>query len=149
MGRGLWKFWCCFVLVWWISELTVSIFYYKEKRKYILWRMGKILIFRMIYYVYCHPIIHNGMEVDTVHHSKVFFSGTHGVSDLIAQVEINSCILYYIDVFRGQCIINKKSMKFCISGIWNFLIIINANISCGCTFIHIFNKMSFIKIQWE
>jgi hypothetical protein len=43
--------------------------------------------------------------------------------------------------FSGQCIINKESKKFCVSSIWNLLVIFNANISRGHTVIYKLNKM--------
>ena len=49
--------------------------------------------------------------------------------------------------FSGQCIINKESKKLCVSGIWNLLVIFNANISCGYTVICKLNKMDLSRFD--
>jgi len=49
--------------------------------------------------------------------------------------------------FSGQCIINKESKKFCVSGNWNLLFIFKANISRGCTVICKLNKMVLTRFN--
>ena len=48
--------------------------------------------------------------------------------------------------FSGQCVINKESKKFCVSGIWNLLVIFNENISHGPV-IYKLNKMVLTRFN--
>jgi hypothetical protein len=49
--------------------------------------------------------------------------------------------------FSRQYIINKESKKFCVSGLWNLLVIFNANISRGCTVICKLNEMILTRFS--
>ena len=49
--------------------------------------------------------------------------------------------------FSGQCVINKESKNFCVSGYWNLLVIFNANISHGYTVNCKLNKMFLTRFN--